>query len=136
MSGDRARRALRILRRGLALRCPRCGERSLFPAPTGTAGRRLGARFRAWFAMADACRLCGLRFERAQGYWVGAIYVSYAVTTGIAVAGYLILWLTLEPSTGAQLALWGTFAVVFPLWFFRWSRSLWLAVEFLVNPEL
>ena len=135
MPGEGARRALRILRRGLALRCPRCGELSLFPAPGGAQAHRPSARFRAWFTMADACRLCGLRFERAQGYWVGAIYVSYAVTTGIAMAGYLILWLTLEPPTAVQLALWGTFAVAFPLWFFRWSRSLWLAVEFLVNPE-
>jgi uncharacterized protein (DUF983 family) len=85
--------------------------------------------------MADACALCGLRFERAQGYWVGAIYVGYAVTTLIAVGGYLLLWATLRPSTAVQLALWGTFVVLFPLWFFRWSRSLWLAAEFLVNPE-
>jgi hypothetical protein len=25
--------------------------------------------------------------------------------------------------------------VLFPLWFFRYSRSLWLAVEYLFNPE-
>jgi len=27
------------------------------------------------------------------------------------------------------------FVVVFPLWFFRYSRSLWLALEFAINPE-
>jgi uncharacterized protein (DUF983 family) len=86
--------------------------------------------------MAEACALCGLRFERAQGYWVGAIYVNYAVTTVIAVGGYLLLWRTTSLSTGAQLALWVPFVVLFPLWFFPWSRSLWLAVERLVNPEL
>ena len=134
MPEDRAGRALRILRRGLALRCPRCGERSLFPPPRG-AGGGLGVRVRAWFTMAEACPLCGLRFERAQGYWVGAIYVGYGVTTVIAVAGYFVLWATLAPPTSGQLALWGAFVVAFPLWFFRWSRSLWLAVEFLVNPE-
>jgi hypothetical protein len=25
---------------------------------------------------------------------------------------------------------------VFPLWFFRYSRSLWLALEFFFNPDL
>ena len=92
--------------------------------------------FTGWFGMTTACDLCGLHYERAQGYWVGAIYVNYAVTTVIAIGGYFALWATLAPSTAVQLVLWGTFVVVFPLWFFRWSRSLWLAVELLVNPEL
>jgi len=26
--------------------------------------------------------------------------------------------------------------IVFPLWFFRYSRSLWLALEWLINREL
>jgi hypothetical protein len=25
--------------------------------------------------------------------------------------------------------------IVFPLWFFRYSRSLWLALEWLINRE-
>ena len=110
----------RALRRGIALRCPRCGETPLF---------------RGWFTMAPACALCGLRFERAQGYFVGAIYVNYAVTTVIALAGYFILWGYTGISTGAQLALWLPFVALFPLWFFRYSRSLWLALEFALNPE-
>ena len=42
--------------------------------------------------MAPACALCGLRYERAQGYWVGAIYVNYGVTTIVAVAGFFLTW--------------------------------------------
>ncbi|MBI4247486.1 MAG: DUF983 domain-containing protein [Candidatus Rokubacteria bacterium] len=113
-------RAAGIARRALALRCPRCGETGLFET---------------WFRMERECRVCGLRFERAQGYWVGAIYINYGVSSGIAVAGYFALWAGAGLSTGAQLAIWVPFLVVFPLWFFRWSRSLWLALEFLVNPE-
>jgi hypothetical protein len=30
---------------------------------------------------------------------------------------------------------WGLFVVLFPLWFFRYSRSLWLALESFFNPE-
>ena len=85
--------------------------------------------------MRSECALCGLRFERAQGYWVGAIYVNYAVTATLALGGYFVLWARTDLSTGAQLAIWLPFLVVFPLWFFRYSRSLWLAVEFLLNPE-
>ena len=85
--------------------------------------------------MVRACAVCGLRFERAQGYWVGAIYVNYAVTVIIAVGGYFLLWWLGNASTGAQLFMWIPFVILFPLWFFRYSRSLWLAMEYLVNPE-
>ena len=115
-----AGRAGRIARRALSLRCPRCGGTDLF---TG------------WFAMRPECALCGLRFERAQGYWVGAIYLNYGVSATIALGGYFLLWARTELSTATQLAIWMSFLVVFPLWFFRYSRSLWLALEYYFNPE-
>jgi uncharacterized protein (DUF983 family) len=109
-----------VLGRALRLRCPRCGEGELF---TG------------WFAMPARCAFCGTTFEREQGYFVGAIYVNYAVTVIIAVTGYLVLWGRTDISTAAQLALWMPFVIVFPLWFFRYSRSLWLALAYLFDPE-
>lgn len=84
--------------------------------------------------MPAACELCGLRYERAQGYWVGAIYINYGVTTTIAVLGFFLTYPAVPMAT--QLIVWGAFVVLFPLWFFRYSRSLWLALEFLLNPEL
>jgi len=83
--------------------------------------------------MANACALCGLMYERAQGYWVGAIYVNYTVTTVIAVSGFFLTWR--DVSIAVELTVWGVFVVLFPLWFFRYSRSLWLGLEFLLNPE-
>ncbi len=85
--------------------------------------------------MARECTVCGLRFERAHGYFVGAIYVNYAVTTVIVIGGYFVLWWLTELSTAAQLALWLPVVVVFPLWFFPYSRGLWLALEWALNPE-
>lgn len=85
--------------------------------------------------MRPACALCGLVFERAQGYWVGAIYLNYAVTTTSALGGYFVLWAYTDLSTTVQLAVWIPFLTVCPLWFFRYSRSFWLALEFCINPE-
>jgi uncharacterized protein (DUF983 family) len=90
--------------------------------------------FTGWFAMAPACALCGLLYERAQGYWVGAIYVNYGVTTVIALTGFFLTYPGWSMTT--ELIVWGAFVVVFPLWFFRYSRSLWLAVETWLNPVL
>jgi uncharacterized protein (DUF983 family) len=85
--------------------------------------------------MAPSCARCGLAFERAQGYWVGAIYVNYAATVMVTLVGALSLWAGAGVSAVAQLWVWLPFVVVFPLGFFRHSRSFWLAVELLLNPE-
>ncbi|HKB27001.1 MAG TPA: DUF983 domain-containing protein [Methylomirabilota bacterium] len=116
----RAGRLARALGRAARLSCPRCGGTRLF------VGR---------FTMARSCALCGLVFERAQGYFVGAIYLNYAATALIVMGGYLTLWRLTTLSPAAQLALWVPVAIVFPLWFFRYSRSFWLALEYALNPE-
>ncbi|PYN44479.1 MAG: hypothetical protein DMD95_10660 [Candidatus Rokuibacteriota bacterium] len=37
--------------------------------------------------------------------------------------------------TAAHLALLVPVVILFPLWFFRYSRSFWLALEWLINGE-
>lgn len=85
--------------------------------------------------MAPACAACGLEFERAPGYFVGAIYINYGVSAVIALGGFFTLWAAFDLAPGRQLAVWAVFVVLFPLWFFRYSRSLWLALEYFLNPE-
>ena len=60
--------------------------------------------------------------------------LAYIGTGGIAVSGFFLTYPAW--SMTAELSVWGTFVVVFPLVFFRYSRSLWLALELLFNPEL
>jgi hypothetical protein len=35
----------------------------------------------------------------------------------------------------AQIILWSIFGIAFPLFFFRYSKSLWLAFDYFINPE-
>ena len=102
----------RALGRGLLLRCPRCGE---------------GRLFSGWFSMNPQCSVCSLNFGREQGYYVGAMYVNYGLTTAIGLAAGLLLLdrVPLKVLLGSL----GVFGIVFPLAFFRHSRSLWLACE-------
>jgi uncharacterized protein (DUF983 family) len=115
---DRARVSLAI-RRALGLRCPRCGEAPLF---TGLV------------RMLPRCPVCGLLFEREAGYFIGAIYINYGLTVGLAVGGYFLLEAWLAPSPRWQVLVWGAFSVFFPLWSFRYSKALWLALDHLVDP--
>jgi len=107
-----------VLLRALRLRCPRCGRTRLFAG---------------WFRMHTQCAACGLRYEREQGYFVGAIYVNYAFTVGLTVAAVLLADAALDLALAAQLGLGIILCALLPLLFFRHSRSLWLAVEYLVT---
>lgn len=113
------RRAWQVFGRGLRLRCPRCGAAPLFDG---------------WLRMHARCGACDLVFEREPGYFVGAIYLNYGATVLIAIAGYFALDAWLGLGTHAQLVVWSLFAVVFPLWFFRYSKGLWLSLDHLVDP--
>jgi len=108
-----------MLGRGLRLRCPRCGQGPLYGKP---------------FKMHEHCAHCALKFEREQGYFVGAIYINYAATVAIAVPGFFLLDAFTDLTIDQQLTLWVPFAVIFPLLFFHHSRSLWLAIDHYFNP--
>jgi uncharacterized protein (DUF983 family) len=113
-----APRLRRILGRALRLRCPRCGRSALYSG---------------YFRMHERCAACGLRYEREQGYFVGAIYVNYMATVAIAAGTVLLLDSLVGLSLTQQLVLGIALAALVPLLFFRYSRSLWLSVDYLVT---
>lgn len=115
-----AARIFTLLGHGLRLRCPRCGNGRLYGKP---------------FRMNENCFHCGLKFEREQGYFIGAIYINYAATVAIAVPGFFLLDAFTKITIDQQLAFWIPFSVIFPLLFFHHARSLWLVLDHLVNPE-
>jgi uncharacterized protein (DUF983 family) len=108
-----------MLGRSWRLRCPRCGNSRLF---TG------------WIRMHKDCGACGLHYEREPGYFLGSIYVNYGLTALLVTTLYFTLFFTGWVSP--QAALWWVagFAVVFPLWFFRYARSIWLGFDHYWDP--
>lgn len=107
-----------MVRRALTLRCPACGA---------------GPLFSGWFAMHDACSHCGLHFEREPGYFVGAIYVNYAATAVASLGVPIALDVAFGLALWAQVAIGAALAVVVPVVFFRYSRSLWLGIDHYVT---
>ena len=109
------------LQRALLLRCPVCGR---------------GRLFRGWFRMHERCEFCGFQFERSPGYWLGSIFVNYGLTAILVTAAYLVLFFTdaMEPTAALWILL--AFSVVFPMLFFRWARSLWLAIDLILDPQI
>jgi hypothetical protein len=84
--------------------------------------------FHGLFGMHETCAVCGLRFQRDQGYFLGAMYVSYPISALFICLG---LWLaaTLLPDWHLN---WLLFVFVLPAYLplvplvFRYSRTLWI----------
>ena len=111
-----------IISRGLTHRCPNCGERSLFKEGT-------------LFELNRTCPRCQLKLERDEGSFLGAMSLNYGVTLVCFLVPVLVLYLLhhLSGLTAAVLA--GIGAIVFPVLFYRSSRSWWLMNYYLVLPH-
>ncbi|HVU87289.1 MAG TPA: DUF983 domain-containing protein [Pirellulales bacterium] len=109
----------KILGRTMRLRCPRCGE---------------GKLFSGWVRMPRECEACGLKFEREPGYFLGSIYFNYGVTAFIVTVAALVLLMFTEVSERTLLMSLGAFCVLFPMWFFRYARALWMAWDHFADP--
>ena len=106
--------------RGFALRCPRCGA---------------GRLFRTWFRMHDGCPTCGLSFVREPGFYLGSIYINYGVTVIVTGAAYAAAVLVAGLSSRTALVGCLGLAVLLPILFFPFARSLLLALDTGVNRE-
>jgi hypothetical protein len=84
--------------------------------------------------MNDRCDVCGLRFLREAGYFLGAMYVSYALGVLTVLPVAVLLVLVLEWNIAAVLAIAVLQTLVSVPLFLRFSRVLWLHVDFAVDP--
>ena len=114
-----------ILSRSLRLRCAVCGR---------------GKLFRGWFRMHEHCDHCGVKFDRAPGYYLGSVYFNYGVTAVLVVTIYFGLYFSgvirADRQDHQRFLLWtlGLFCLLFPLWFFRYARSLWFGFDHYWDP--
>lgn len=111
--------SLTVLLRGVRRRCPRCGARGLFAS---------------WFRIREHCPRCSLRLEREEGGFLGAMALNYLVMALVWV-GVLVAWLVIDlpdvhvaQLTAVSIAL----AILLPLAFWPFSKTIWAAVDHLV----
>jgi uncharacterized protein (DUF983 family) len=106
------------LSRCARLRCPACGEESIV---------------QNIMRIRHHCPFCETLFKREEGFFVGAILVNVVATETLIIITYL-LWLLVGPDREtAMLALLFSEAVIFPLFFYHYSWSIWLAFNYLVE---
>src|SRR5689334_16643976 len=109
----------------LRQKCPRCREGRIFR----------GGGWRHWLAVNDRCSVCGLRFQREQGYFVGAAYMSYGLSLVPVLALVVFFWRIVRlPYDTALFAAAGAYLPVVPF-VARFARVLWIHLDQSLDPS-
>ena len=111
-----------IVARGLTHCCPNCGAHSLFKEGT-------------LFELNRECPNCGLRLERDEGGFLGAMSLNYGVTLVGFLIPVLLLYLAGVLSGWVAAIAAGLGALIFPALFYRSSRSWWLMNYYFFLPH-
>jgi hypothetical protein len=112
---------VKMFLRGLVRHCPRCGS---------------GHLFSGWLKMKPRCPRCGMRFEREEGFFLGAFVVNFGVMLiSLALFIGIGLALTLPDPPPGKLALGAMLVgVVVPVFFYPFSRTVWSAIDLTMKP--
>jgi uncharacterized protein (DUF983 family) len=110
------------MRRALTRRCPYCGGSGIYEG---------------YLELRDFCPTCGVRFEREEGYFLGAYALNLVVSEilGLGLAIFLIFRTGLrEADLIWQEAVAVALAIAFPLLLFPYSRTFWIAMDLTFHP--
>ena len=106
-------------------RCPRCRMGSIF----------LYSIFRGFPKMCERCSICDLKFQREEGYFLGAMYISFGLALAVITLIALLLW--------AVTGWWVTKDAIWAVVLFLplapsislFARVLWIYLDQTFDPE-
>jgi uncharacterized protein (DUF983 family) len=103
----------------LETKCPRCRKGDIFEYSHWNLSR--------FTATHEHCPVCKLRYEIEPGFFIGAMYISYAMSVALAFAsGVAVYVLGNDPALWVYLVVVTGLVVLFLPLMFRYSRVLFL----------
>lgn len=108
-------------------KCPKCREGRLFD--TGSFS------FRKPFVMRGGCEQCGQTYYPEPGFYYGAMFMSYIITSffSLGLVGFCII--VLDWSVNGSFVFLLIVIGVLYVWFYRTARSVWLSMNVKYDPE-
>ena len=105
--------------------CPRCRSARMFRSSI----------FWGFPKMYQRCSSCDLKFEREEGYFLGAMYISYGLALVTIVGLAFILW-AVTPWSLQKITVWAIvlFLPLAPA-LTLFSRVLWIYLDWAIDPE-
>ena len=85
--------------------------------------------------MLESCPVCGLQFEREQGYFLGAMYVSYLVSIPPVGLLVMLIWKLTGRLTDVSIA--AAFLAYLPFVpvVARFARIVWMYIDQAFDPR-
>jgi uncharacterized protein (DUF983 family) len=101
-------------------KCPKCGQAHVFKKPSNLF---------SFPQMKDTCEVCGYRFDREPGYFLGAMYFSYALAVLQGITTFLICYFLFPAlSTLATLLIIIGVVILFAYKNYKLSRIIYMHV--------
>lgn len=113
--------------------CPRCRTGKIF-LPNVHRGVDWGVYW-GFPKMNDCCPICNLLFNREPGYFLGAMYISYALGLALVAALATILWLLTNWGFTKVVTCGLVFFLPFAPMLTFLSRVLWIYLDQTIDPE-
>ena len=103
----------------LQAKCPRCREGNMFKFSL--------FKISKFSSMHQTCPACHQKFEVEPGFFIGAMYVSYAMSVGVfLITGLALYHLFDDPELWVYLTVVTTLVVSLLPFMYRYSRVLYL----------
>ena len=99
--------------------CPKCRQGNLFKTST--------FKIKTFSDMHDQCEVCGQTFMPEPSFYMGAMFVSYALQIGLFLASYFtVRAIYPEASLELYMAVMTGLVVITLPFVYRLSRSIWI----------
>ena len=115
-------RAVKLLSRGIRLRCPHCGD---------------GRLRESWLKLKFKCPVCGLRTDRGEeDFFLGGMMWNIVFSEGMLLAAALLIGILTWPDVPWTLMQWVGIALmaIVPFVFYPFSLGFWLANDIWIRP--
>ncbi len=99
------------------LKCPACRQGNLFKPVN---------KFLDLFEMHDNCPNCEQKYEIEIGFYWGAMYVAYALSSAVAMGSTLLFMFVFDLSMMTSFVLMFLLVMLLSPSIFRLARSIWL----------
>jgi uncharacterized protein (DUF983 family) len=103
-----------------SFKCPKCHEGDLFETKI--------MDFKEPFKMKDGCEHCQQRYMIEPGFYWGAMYVAYGLSSGLMLTGSAIGLILLDWSVNQTFAVLIALLIVLYVLIFRLARSIWINI--------